>query len=70
MPVAWSEAVRSRSASWLERLRACLPPERLTRGDDVLGAPLDDGAAWQFLHADSRQLLEAGWQVLLPAWWE
>lgn len=69
-PDAWSEAVRSRSASWLERLRACLPPERLTRGDDVLGAPLDDGAAWQFLHADSRQLLEAGWQVLLPAWWE
>ncbi|MBD2846375.1 DEAD/DEAH box helicase [Paenibacillus sp. IB182496] len=69
-PQAWSEAIRSRSAGWLERLRACLPPERLARGEDVLGAPLDDAAAWQFLHADSRRLLEAGWQVLLPAWWE
>ena len=69
-PDAWAEPIRSRSAGWLDRLRACLPPERLWRGEDVLGAPLDDAAAWQFLNTDSRQLLEAGWQVLLPAWWE
>ncbi|MEK3884303.1 DEAD/DEAH box helicase [Paenibacillus sp. PL2-23] len=69
-PDAWTEAVRSRSAGWLERLRASLPHARLSRGEDVLGKPLDDEAAWRFLNEDSRRLLEAGWQVLLPAWWE
>lgn len=69
-PDAWTEAVNSRSAGWLKRLRASLPHERLSRGEDVLGKSLDDEAAWRFLHTDSRQLLEAGWLVLLPAWWE
>ncbi|OUS76233.1 ATP-dependent helicase [Paenibacillus sp. MY03] len=69
-PDAWAEAIRSRSAGWLKRLRASLPHDRLSRGEDVLGKPLDDEAAWRFLNTDSRQLLEAGWQVLLPAWWE
>ncbi|UVI30682.1 DEAD/DEAH box helicase [Paenibacillus spongiae] len=70
-PADWSGHVRERSASWLERLRACLPTVLLSgsRGD-ILGGPLTDEAAWQFLTADSYQLLEAGWQVLLPAWWE
>lgn len=69
-PDAWAEAIRSRSAGWLQRLRASLPHDRLSRGEDILAKPLDDEAAWRFLHTDSRQLLEAGWQVLLPAWWE
>jgi len=69
-PDAWTAAIRNRSASWLERLRASLPRQRLSRGDNVLDKPLDDEAAWQFLNADSQRLLEAGWQVLLPAWWE
>ncbi|MHA7965037.1 DEAD/DEAH box helicase [Paenibacillus sp. CAU 1782] len=69
-PDAWTEAVNSRSAGWLKRLRASLPHERLSRGEDVLGKSLDDEAAWRFLHTDSHQLLEAGWLVLLPAWWE
>ena len=70
-PAAWTPFVQERSAGWLERLRALLPPALLAgeRGD-VLGAPLDDEAAWRFLSADSRRLLDAGWQVLLPAWWE
>ncbi|WP_405081002.1 DEAD/DEAH box helicase [Paenibacillus chitinolyticus] len=69
-PDAWAEAIRSRSDGWLQRLRASLPHDRLSRGEDVLGKPLDDEAAWRFLNEDSRRLLEAGWQVLLPAWWE
>ncbi|MCF2944492.1 DEAD/DEAH box helicase [Paenibacillus tarimensis] len=69
-PDAWAEAIRSRSDGWLQRLRVSLPHERLARGEDVLGKPLDDEAAWRFLNEDSRRLLEAGWQVLLPAWWE
>ncbi|MFD2330287.1 DEAD/DEAH box helicase [Cohnella sp. GCM10020058] len=70
-PAAWNEEAGERAPGWLERLRAALPPERLAGGPkDVLAAPLDDEAAWRFLSADSNRLLEAGWRVLLPAWWE
>ncbi|RQW10883.1 DEAD/DEAH box helicase [Paenibacillus rhizophilus] len=69
-PASWSPHVQGRSAGWLERLRACLPAERFGSGDDLLGRPLDSAAAWTFLTADSRRLLDAGWLVLLPAWWE
>ncbi len=70
-PAAWSAHAQERAAGWLERLRAVLPPELTAGGSgDVLGAPLGDAAAWRFLTADSVRLLEAGWEVLLPAWWE
>ncbi|WP_370511333.1 DEAD/DEAH box helicase [Paenibacillus odorifer] len=36
----------------------------------MLAEPLSDAIAWRFLTAESQRLLEAGWQVLLPAWWE
>ncbi|MHA6481686.1 DEAD/DEAH box helicase [Paenibacillus sp. strain BS8-2] len=69
-PDAWADAIGSRSEGWLERLRASLPHDLLSRGEDVLGKPLNDEAAWRFLSEDSRRLLDSGWQVLLPAWWE
>lgn len=69
-PAPWSPHVAGRSAGWLEQLRASLPPLRFAGGGDVLGRPLDGAAAWSFLTAESRRLLEAGWLVLLPAWWE
>lgn len=69
-PAAWSGHVRERAAGWLERLRGSLPPERLAPGGDVLAEPLSDTLAWRFLTDESQRLLEAGWQVLLPAWWE
>lgn len=70
-PEAWSNHIRERSASWLERLRATLPKERFIHStEDILSSPLTDSAAWEFLTSESHRLLEAGWQVLLPAWWE
>jgi SNF2 family DNA or RNA helicase len=70
-PSEWSTHVQERSASWLERLRASLPVSLLaTVGNDIFESSLDDEAAWRFLTADSQRLIEAGWQVLLPAWWE
>lgn len=69
-PAAWTDHVHERAAGWLSRLRESLPGEHIGHGDDVLGEPLSDEIAWRFLTADSRLLLEAGWQVLLPAWWE
>ncbi|MEB4783452.1 DEAD/DEAH box helicase [Paenibacillus jamilae] len=70
-PEAWTTHVRERSAGWLERLTAILPAgQRAGSRDDILSRPLSDEAAWQFLTTDSQRLLESGWQVLLPAWWE
>jgi SNF2 family DNA or RNA helicase len=70
-PAVWSTHVHERSAGWLEHLRASLPAELLSgNSDNVLSTALTDKAAWQFLTVDSLRLLEAGWQVLLPAWWE
>lgn len=40
------------------------------RVEDVLAQPLSNDAAWRFLKEYSETLLQAGWQVLLPAWWE
>ncbi|BFH65335.1 DEAD/DEAH box helicase [Paenibacillus azoreducens] len=70
-PDSWSFHVKERSAGWGDHLRASLPGfVEQGHSDDLLGKPLSDGAAWQFLTVDSRRLLESGWQVLLPAWWE
>jgi SNF2 family DNA or RNA helicase len=72
---AWAAHVEERAAGWLDRLRAILPAAAGMQADyvgsaDVLGEPLSDEAAWRFLAEDSRRLLDSGWQVLLPAWWE
>lgn len=70
-PDAWTAHIRERSVGWLERLTSILPAgQRAGSRDDVLNRPLSDEAAWQFLTTDSQRLLESGWQVLLPAWWE
>ncbi|MBD7966640.1 DEAD/DEAH box helicase [Paenibacillus gallinarum] len=70
-PDSWSSHISERSSGWLEHLRASLPKDQWAEhSGDVLSKPLSDEAAWKFLTVDSRRLLEAGWQVLLPAWWE
>lgn len=70
-PAAWSPLIRERSVGWLNHLRSSLPSERFAGPkEDVLHSPLTDEAAWRFLTTDSLRLLDAGWQVLLPAWWE
>ncbi|AOZ92631.1 DEAD/DEAH box helicase [Paenibacillus crassostreae] len=70
-PDHWSTHVHDRSVSWLERLQACLPKGRFDDNSEyVLSGPLSDEDAWRFLTIDSNTLLESGWQVLLPAWWE
>ncbi|MFD2611234.1 DEAD/DEAH box helicase [Paenibacillus gansuensis] len=71
-PGAWTAHVRERAAGWLERLRAYLPAAAASaaEGGALFAEPLSDDAAWRFLTADSRMLIAAGWQVLLPAWWE
>lgn len=71
-PDVWTPFILDRSAGWLEQLRAHLPRIRraISGSRDVLSDPLGDQDAWLFLTQDSGRLLEAGWQVLLPGWWE
>lgn len=70
-PETWTAHIKERSSGWLQGLRAALPARVLhAPAEDMLGAPLSDEAAWQFLTVDSQRLLQSGWLVLLPAWWE
>ncbi|WP_054954887.1 DEAD/DEAH box helicase [Paenibacillus dakarensis] len=70
-PAHWTPHVVERSAGWLERLRGALPAHMLEgHSQDVISSALSDEAAWNFLTVDSQRLLQTGWQVLLPAWWE
>ncbi|MEY8748705.1 DEAD/DEAH box helicase [Bacillales bacterium AN1005] len=71
-PEGWTAFILDRSAAWLEQLRAHLPriSREVSGSRDVLSDPLGDQEAWQFLTIDSGRLLESGWQVLLPGWWE
>lgn len=68
-PASWTTHVRERGPGWLSQLRESLPAH-IGHGADVFAQPLGDEGAWRFLTEDSRRLLAAGWQVLLPAWWE
>lgn len=70
-PSDWTPHLHSRAPSWLERLRVSLPFTIFASDSrDILSNPLDDEGAWHFLTSDSQRLLETGWQLLLPAWWE
>ncbi|WP_440119638.1 DEAD/DEAH box helicase [Paenibacillus sp. QZ-Y1] len=71
-PEVWTPFILDRSIGWLDQLRAHLPRlgSSISGRRDVLSDPLDDQQAWQFLTLDSGRLLKAGWQVLLPGWWE
>lgn len=67
-PYEWSSYILERSPGWAEMLASALPGVDI--GGELFAEPLSDEAAWRFLTADSRQLLNDGWNVMLPAWWE
>ncbi|TXK85062.1 DEAD/DEAH box helicase [Paenibacillus sp. N3.4] len=64
----WSSFIHERSTGWATRLTAALPGKN--NGGEIFADPLSDEEAWSFLITDSRHLLEDGWNVMLPAWWE
>ncbi len=69
-PTSWANAIQDRSANWREQLRAVLPIQQFGTDDDMIGQSLNNEQAWRFLSQYSNRLLQAGWLVLLPAWWE
>jgi SNF2 family DNA or RNA helicase len=64
----WSPYIRERSPGWAARLAEALPSEN--NRVELFAQPLGDEAAWRFLTTDSLRLLSAGWNVMLPGWWE
>lgn len=69
-PTAWQQHVLDRSAGWREQLRAVLPIHQFGTEHDMIGRSLNNEQAWRFLSQYSNRLLQSGWLVLLPAWWE
>ncbi|NEW06748.1 DEAD/DEAH box helicase [Paenibacillus sp. SYP-B3998] len=64
----WSPYIHERALGWATRLTIALPNEN--NGGELFARPLNDETAWSFLTTDSRHLLEDGWNVMLPGWWE
>ncbi|MEK3916023.1 DEAD/DEAH box helicase [Paenibacillus sp. FSL H7-0331] len=64
----WSPYIQERSGGWAARLSEALPNVNI--GGKFFAEPLTDEIAWRFLTVDSRQLLNDGWNVMLPGWWE
>jgi SNF2 family DNA or RNA helicase len=64
----WSPYILERSPGWAKRLTEALPSGN--SGGKLLAKPLSDEAAWSFLTTESRYLLDSGWNVMLPGWWE
>ncbi|KRE90236.1 helicase [Paenibacillus sp. Soil766] len=64
----WTPHVVERAPGWVTRLLEALP--RIADDGELLAHPMSDDSAWTFLTKDSRILLEDGWNVMLPAWWE
>ncbi|MFD1887029.1 DEAD/DEAH box helicase [Paenibacillus wenxiniae] len=69
-PTGWEAPIGDRSTNWREQLRAVLPIQQFGTDDDMIGRSLNNEQAWRFLSQYSNRLLQAGWLVLLPAWWE
>lgn len=69
-PEPWNIHVQDRASGWLEHLRATLPRAQFAETSDILQRPMNNETAWRFLTTESNRLLQAGWLVLLPAWWE
>ncbi|WP_159885975.1 DEAD/DEAH box helicase [Paenibacillus puerhi] len=73
IPKHWEAALERKLASDLERV-ILVVPELLNGGSDTsagqLKGQLTDEEAWRFLDEDSLKLLQAGFQVYLPSWWE
>ncbi|MBA2938387.1 DEAD/DEAH box helicase [Paenibacillus sp. CGMCC 1.16610] len=65
---SWSPYVLERSPGWAASLAESLPSG--SSGLALLSRPLSDESAWTFLTTDSRHLLDGGWNVMLPGWWE
>ncbi|WP_284643816.1 DEAD/DEAH box helicase [Paenibacillus silviterrae] len=68
LPEEWKEQVEKRIPGHLERLLGILPELESASGEVV--SDLSDEMAWDFLNEGSLKLLQAGYSVMLPAWWE
>ncbi|MEK8131088.1 DEAD/DEAH box helicase [Paenibacillus filicis] len=72
-PKPWLAALERKLVSDLQRIALLVPELQVQEGSFVSGSlkgRLNDEEAWKFLDEDSEKLLQAGFQVYLPSWWE
>ncbi|WP_426450088.1 DEAD/DEAH box helicase [Paenibacillus sp. S-38] len=67
LPASWRPHL-GRAARDAAKWRRMLP--WLAEGDDSLRDALPQHEAWELLTKGSLRLMEAGYSVILPAWWE
>ncbi|AEI46166.1 DEAD/DEAH box helicase [Paenibacillus mucilaginosus] len=67
LPASWRPHL-GRTARDAAKWRRMLP--WLAEGDDSLRDALPQHEAWELLTKGSLRLMEAGYSVILPAWWE
>ncbi|MFB6367563.1 DEAD/DEAH box helicase [Paenibacillus elgii] len=72
LPEAWAEHASRRVPSDLRRCLQLLPSLKASQDSNSIDLKpvLTETEAWDFLERDSLLLLNAGYSVLLPAWWE
>ncbi|MGF7034586.1 SNF2 family DNA or RNA helicase [Paenibacillus mucilaginosus] len=70
LPDAWAEHAARRVPQDVERSLRAAPELERADGSGLVRSRLGEAAAWLFLHEGSLKLLQAGYSVFLPAWWE
>ncbi|TDF92203.1 DEAD/DEAH box helicase [Paenibacillus piri] len=69
LPAAWQPHLH-RAAKDLAKWRRIQPSLQQSEDSPVLRSELSQEEAWQLLTQGSLRLMEAGYSVFLPAWWE
>ncbi|WP_426451079.1 DEAD/DEAH box helicase [Paenibacillus sp. S-38] len=70
LPAEWAEHAARRVPQDVERSLRAAPELEREGGSGLVRSRLGENAAWLFLHEGSLKLLQAGYSVFLPAWWE
>ncbi|NOU92041.1 ATP-dependent helicase [Paenibacillus sp. LMG 31456] len=69
LPAAWQPHLH-RAAKDLAKWRRIQPSLQQSEDTPILRSELSQDEAWQLLTQGSLRLMEAGYSVFLPAWWE
>lgn len=69
LPETWREKAAERLPGDIRQAAALLPELRASEEDRLIPVLTDD-QAWDFLQEGGLRLLQAGFSVFLPTWWE
>lgn len=70
LPDYWQDYAADRVARDVDKWIRMLPWMKPVTSSSLTTMELDDEQAWKFLNESSSLLLQAGYAVFLPSWWE